>query len=84
MLAVTTAILGVYLVSVAVAGYMDRLIGLPLRLAFAIAGIGMMVPANAFSGAIWTDVAGVIIGAGLIVSELGLVQRFRQSARKTV
>ena len=44
----------------------------------------MMVPANAFPGAIWTDIAGFVVGTGLIASELGLVQRFRQSARKTV
>jgi TRAP-type uncharacterized transport system fused permease subunit len=81
-LAVITAMMGVYLVSVAVAGFMTRPIGLALRIAFAASGLAMMVPANAFAGAIWTDVAGFIVGAGLIASELGLVQRVRQSARK--
>ena len=81
-LAVTTAVMGVYLVSVAVAGFMTRPIGLLLRAAFALSGIAMMVPANAFKAAIWTDVAGVIVGAGLIASELGLVQRLRHSFRK--
>jgi TRAP transporter 4TM/12TM fusion protein len=81
-LAVITAMLGVYLVSVAVAGFMTRPIGLALRCAFALAGIAMMIPANAFAGAIWTDVAGVIVGAGLIVSEVGLVQRLRQISSK--
>jgi TRAP transporter 4TM/12TM fusion protein len=82
LLAAATAMMGVYLVSVAVAGFMTRPIGLALRIAFAASGLAMMVPANAFAGAIWTDVAGFIVGAGLIASELGLVQRFRQSARK--
>jgi TRAP transporter 4TM/12TM fusion protein len=82
VLAAATAFMGVYLVSVAVAGFMTRPIGLALRVAFAASGLSLMVPANAFPGAIWTDVAGFIVGAGLIVSELGLVQRFRQSARK--
>jgi TRAP transporter 4TM/12TM fusion protein len=82
ILAVVTAIMGVYLVSVAVAGFMTRPLGLPLRAAFAVSGIAMMVPANAFAGAIWTDVAGVIVGAALIVSELGLVRRLRQLASK--
>jgi TRAP-type uncharacterized transport system fused permease subunit len=81
-LAVITAIMGVYLVSVAVAGFMTRPIGPLLRLAFALSGMAMMIPANAFKGAIWTDVAGVIVGAGLIASELGLVQRLRHSFRK--
>ena len=77
VLAVVTAVMGVYLVSVAVAGFMTRPIGLALRIAFAVAGLLMMLPANAFQGAIWTDVAGFIVGTGLIVSELGLLQRLR-------
>jgi TRAP-type uncharacterized transport system fused permease subunit len=81
-LAVLTAVMGVYLVSVGVAGFMTRPIGWALRAAFAASGLAMMVPANAFAGAIWTDVAGFIVGAGLIASELGLLQRFRLPARK--
>jgi TRAP-type uncharacterized transport system fused permease subunit len=82
MLAAATAIMGVYLVSVAVAGFMTRPIGHLLRIVFAASGFLMMIPANGFPGAIWTDIAGFVLGAGLIVSELGLLQRFRQSARK--
>jgi len=81
-LAVATAIMGVYLVSVAIAGYMTRPVGMLLRVAFGLSGLAMMVPANAFPGAIWTDIAGVIVGLGLVVSELGLLQRFRRSLRK--
>ncbi len=65
-LAFITAIMGVYLVSVGVAGYMTRSIGYLHRLLFAIAGILMMIPANAFPGAIWTDIAGFAGGALLI------------------
>jgi TRAP transporter 4TM/12TM fusion protein len=83
-LAVITAIMGVYLISVAVAGFMTRPIGLLLRVAFAVSGLAMMVPANAFKGAIWTDVAGVIVGAALILSELGMVQRLRQLTSKAL
>jgi TRAP transporter 4TM/12TM fusion protein len=77
-LAVATAMMGVYLVSVAVAGYMTRPIGVPLRGAFGISGIAMMIPANAFPGALWTDIAGVVVGIGLIVSELGMLRRLRR------
>jgi hypothetical protein len=42
----------------------------------------MMVPANAFAGAIWTDLAGVVVGIALLASELGVLQRFRRLARK--
>jgi TRAP-type uncharacterized transport system fused permease subunit len=79
---VATAIMGVYLVSVAVAGFMTRPIGPLLRVAFAASGLAMMVPANAFAGAIWTDLAGVVVGIALLASELGVLQRFRRLARK--
>jgi TRAP transporter 4TM/12TM fusion protein len=81
-LAVVTAMMGVYLVSVAVAGFMTRPIGPALRAAFGVSGLAMMVPANAFPGAIWTDVAGVVVGIALIASELGFLQRFRLLTRK--
>jgi TRAP-type uncharacterized transport system fused permease subunit len=82
VLAAATAIMGIYLVSVALAGYMTRPVGLALRVAFAVAGLMLMVPARGFPGAIWTDVVGFILGTGLILSELGLVRRFRHSMRK--
>jgi TRAP transporter 4TM/12TM fusion protein len=78
-LAVATALAGIYLVSIAVAGFMNRPIGLTLRIAFAIAGLMMMVPARAFPGAIWTDIAGAAAGAVLIAWELA---RRRAPARK--
>jgi TRAP transporter 4TM/12TM fusion protein len=81
-LAVITAIMGVYLVSVAVAGFMTRPVGPVLRVAFAASGIAMMVPSNAFPGALWTDVGGFVIGAGLILLELGAVRRARSLPQK--
>jgi len=80
--AVVTAVMGVYLVSVAVAGYMTRPIGLLPRVAFAISGISMMVPANAFPGAIWTDIVGFVAGTGLILLEIGAMRRARTSPQK--
>jgi TRAP transporter 4TM/12TM fusion protein len=82
LLAAATAIMGVYLVSVAVAGFMTRPIGLALRTAFAVSGLAMMIPANAFPGAIWTDLAGFAGGLVLIAAELDLLRRFRHSLRK--
>lgn len=78
-LAFVTACIGIYLVSVGVVGFMTRPVGPVLRIAFAASGLAMMVPANAFPGAIWTDIVGFIVGAGLIVSELGPVRRYRHS-----
>jgi TRAP transporter 4TM/12TM fusion protein len=72
-----TSIMGVYLVSVAVAGYMTRPVGPALRIAFAASGLAMMVPARAFEGAIWTDVAGFVAGCILIASQLPVWRRLR-------
>jgi TRAP transporter 4TM/12TM fusion protein len=80
--AVFTAIMGVYLVSVGVAGYMTRPVGPLLRAAFACAGLAMMVPANAFEGAIWTDIIGFVAGVVLIASQLSVFRRLRPSPGK--
>jgi len=55
-----------------------------LRVAFAASGIAMMVPANAFHGALWTDIGGFAVGAGLILVELGAMRRARPSPQKVV
>jgi TRAP-type uncharacterized transport system fused permease subunit len=75
VLATLTAVLGVYLVSVGVAGFLTRPIGYLMRTAFAIAGVLLMIPARAFEGAIWTDIAGFVVGLVLIASELDFVRR---------
>ena len=68
--AVVTAVLGVWLVSAAFAGYFrERLTGLK-RAGFAVAGLMALVPAGAFEGALLTDAIGVLLGLILIVSEL--------------
>ncbi|MGH6925746.1 MAG: TRAP transporter permease [Propylenella sp.] len=68
-LAVMTAVMGVWLVSVAVAGYFTRRLGAPLRLLFGAAGLLSLIPADAFSGALWTDILGVALGGILIARE---------------
>jgi TRAP transporter 4TM/12TM fusion protein len=79
ILACITAVMGVYLVSVGVAGYMTRPIGMAHRVAFVASGIAMMIPANAYPGALWTDIAGFIVGVGLLVGELVALRRLRMS-----
>lgn len=68
--ACVTAILGVYLVSVAFAGYMTRHLNPFYRLVFAVSGIALMVPANAFPGALYTDIAGFVVGVAMLAFEL--------------
>lgn len=68
--AVATAVLGVWLVSIAFAGYFMRPLGPAMRLLFGVAGILSLIPAGAFPGAVWTDVAGVVLGLGLLAREV--------------
>jgi TRAP transporter 4TM/12TM fusion protein len=74
-LAVATAALGIWLVSIAVIGYFMRPIGPGLRASFAIAGLLALIPAGAFEGAVITDIVGAGAGAILIGREVWLARR---------
>jgi TRAP transporter 4TM/12TM fusion protein len=65
--AVVTAILGVWLVSIGVAGYLFHEVGPAMRMLFTVAGLLTLIPAAAFDGAAVTDVTGVVGGAALLV-----------------
>jgi len=79
-LAVVTATLGIWLVSIAVIGFFTRPIGAALRSAFAVAGLLALIPAGAFPGAVITDVLGAAAGAALIARELWVGRRMRRDA----
>jgi TRAP transporter 4TM/12TM fusion protein len=68
-IAIITAAMGVWLGSIAVAGHFMRPLGPLMRLLFAVAGLLALIPAGAFVGAVWTDIAGVVLGAVLIARE---------------
>jgi len=76
-LAIITAVLGIWLVSIAMVGYFMRRLSGGLRLVFGAAGVLSLIPAGAFPGAAITDVVGAALGAALIVREFWL-----QRARK--
>ena len=80
VLAVTTALVGVWLVSVAVAGYATRPLNGVMRLAFAVCGLAALMPAGAFSGGHWVDIAGVGVGVALTVREWFAVRSRNTSA----
>ncbi len=77
-LAVVTAVLGIWLVSIAVVGYFMRALGSPMRVLFAASGLLALVPAGAFPGAVVTDVIGAAAGAVLIVREVWLARAHRR------
>jgi TRAP transporter 4TM/12TM fusion protein len=71
-LAILTAIIGVWLVSAALAGYFSTQISTPARIGFAVFGLLALVPAEAFTGAIWSDLVGVV--GGVILMTLNFLQ----------
>lgn len=73
-----TALLGVWLVSIGMAGYFVRPLGAMMRILFIATGLATLVPANAFPGATYTDIAGIVLGIGLLSREF-----FSQRARRT-
>jgi len=65
-LALLTSVLGVWLVSAALAGYLADRLSMVTRLFMAAFGLLALVPKGAFEGAIFSDVIGVLGGIGLI------------------
>ncbi len=74
-LAAVTAVAGVWLASIGVVGYLVRPLNARERLLFAAAGIALVMPAGAFPGAIYTDIAGFVLGVLLVRRELALRRR---------
>ncbi|HSG54703.1 MAG TPA: TRAP transporter large permease subunit, partial [Paracoccaceae bacterium] len=69
-LAVTTAVLGVWLISAALAGYFASELSPKMRGLFAVLGLLSLVPAGAFAGAQLTDVLGGLGGLAVMGYEL--------------
>jgi TRAP transporter 4TM/12TM fusion protein len=67
---VLTAAFGVWLGTAGVVGYVVRPIAPAVRALFILAGVLTLIPTDLFTGALFTDVAGILLGAGLIAREL--------------
>jgi len=72
--AAVTALLGVWLISAAIIGYFASRLGVVTRILFLIAGLGVLIPGSAFPGAVYTDIAGLVLG-GLLVGREYLASR---------
>jgi TRAP transporter 4TM/12TM fusion protein len=68
--AVVTAGLGIWLGTIGVVGYFYAPVAAAWRVAFIVAGVLTLVPADMFPGAIVTDVVGLALGAFLVGREL--------------
>jgi len=78
-LAMVTAIAGVWLASIALVGFLYRPLPFAVRLLFAISGLMLLVPASTFEGAVYTDIAGAVLGAVACAWEWRLGRRPAQS-----
>ena len=67
---VITAGLGIWMGTVGVVGYYSGPIAVPLRILFVVAGVLLLIPTDAFRGAAFADVAGLILGGALLGREM--------------
>ena len=74
--AVISAALGIWMGTIGVVGYFYAPIPPGRRALFVVAGVLLLIPADAFRGAILTDIAGLVLGAALLAREL-----YRKRAR---
>ena len=77
VIAVVTAIFGVWLMSAASVGYFMRAMNWPMRLIFAATGLAALIPADAVPGGYLLDVIGVAGGGAAIFFEYTAVTRLR-------
>lgn len=68
--AFATAAAGIWMGTIGVVGFYRRRIEPWARALFILAGIALLIPADAFAGAVYTDVAGLLLGGGLLLLEL--------------
>ena len=78
-LAVSTAVAGVWLVSSAMSGYLFQPQGPAPRIVLGIAGLLLLFPANAIPGGVYTDLAGLALGAVVVVRDF-MAARGRRGA----
>lgn len=78
--AVITAAFGIWMGTIGVVGYYSAPIAPPLRVLFVVAGVLLLIPADAFPGAIVTDIAGLALGGALLAKEI-YRKRMRASKR---
>jgi TRAP transporter 4TM/12TM fusion protein len=70
VLAVATALVGVWAVTAAIAGHLMTRLSLPIRLGFGVAGLALLIPPTAFGLAPWLNVAGGAVIIALILPQV--------------
>ena len=65
-----TSLFGIWLICASMVGYFTRVLPMPMRLAFATAGVLMLLPHQASNLMLILNIAGAGLGVALIVLEL--------------
>ena len=65
-----TSLFGIWLICAAMVGYFTRVLPLPIRLAFTLAGVMMLLPHQASNLMLAVNIAGVILALALVGYEL--------------
>lgn len=74
--AVVTAVAGVWLASAGFGGFFRRRLDLAGRIVLSVAGLALLVPANAFDGAIWVEIGGIVLALlGVLREAMGSRKR---------
>jgi TRAP-type uncharacterized transport system fused permease subunit len=80
---VVSASVGVYIASVAVIGFFTRPLSPALRVLLAIGGLAAVFPDTAIGAGGLVDLAGIVLGAGLLTREYLLTRRPNTSSAAT-
>ena len=67
---VVTAGLGIWMGTIGVAGFYSGPIPALKRMLFVTAGVLLLIPSDAFRGAVYTDIAGLVLGAALLARQV--------------
>jgi len=70
VLVTLTSLGGIWLICAAMTGYFTRVLPVAVRLGFIAAGVMLLLPHEVSRVFLWVNLAGLALGAGLIVSEL--------------
>ena len=70
VLALTDALLGIFLGTVAVVGYFQAPIPVAYRVAYGVIAVMVLIPANAFPGGTYVGIAGTVLALAAIAREV--------------
>ena len=78
-LATVTAIAGVWLITASMVGFLTLPLAPLRRVLVGIAGLGLLIPAGAFPGAVFTDIGGALLAAVLLGQDWFVARKRRTS-----